>query len=650
LPKGISDKIAAGEVVTSPLSVVKELVENSLDAGASLITVEIESGGKTCIRVVDNGSGIPASEVALAFAPHATSKIKDEADLDSISTLGFRGEALASIAAVSRLEMVTKTVDEKIATRVIIEGGQTVGSEPAGAPNGTSVTVRDIFYNTPARLKFMKSDRSETTKIADLISRIASAYPDRKIRFSTNGTLLFSTPGGGDRLQTILTVFGSAADGDLVEVHAEQGAPAMSLAAWVSDPNSSTRTRRGQVFFVNGRYVKDDIISGAVAEAYREFMFEGRFPHAYIFLEIDPTLLDVNVHPTKSEIKFADGETVRVFVREAILLKLMSVSGIPKAHTARQFAAAKRATREYYSYKTEPAVESGGAGSPRAVSHGASGAGRGGASYESLKNGEDGNDPHEAASEVKDGHVRAVKISDLWGGERSRAPYMPAVADEKVGAESVSESVATVREPESSGDAYPAQQEFRIDTLHVLGDIFGSYIVAFDDDCLYLVDWHAAHERVNYERFMKEYRTGEKLSQELLAPQVLRMPAAAKLRAEEWAAWLTDAGFTAEIFGDGSLIIKAAPAFLGLGEAMRYAADLMEEGGKTPPDNDRAVARLISRACRSSVKANSAIQKDEATALLRSLSACANPYTCPHGRPVFIRYTRRELEKLFKRV
>jgi DNA mismatch repair protein MutL len=242
-----------------------------------------------------------------------------------------------------------------------------------------------------------------------------------------------------------------------------------------------------------------------------------------------------------------------------------------------------------------------------------------------------------------------VKISDLWaeGGDAVRpASYIPDVSSESGLGEA---GGGEVREPEVSSDAYSAQLEFRIDFIRVLGDIFGSYIVAADDDNLYLVDWHAAHERVNFERFLAEYRSGEKLVQEMLTPQVLRVPAAARARSEEWAAWLTDAGFGAEVFGDGSLIIKSAPAFLDLDEAVRYAVDMIESGGKTPPDNDRAVERLIARACRSSVKANSPIRQDEAEALLKSLAGCRNPYTCPHGRPVFIRYTRRQLEKLFKR-
>jgi DNA mismatch repair protein MutL len=659
LPKNISDKIAAGEVVTSPLSVVKELVENSIDAGAGSIIVEIENGGKTYIRVTDDSSGIPSSEVELAFAQHATSKINDESDLGSIATLGFRGEALASIAAVSRLEMVTKVADETTATRVCIEGGELVESGPVGAPDGTSVTVRHLFYNTPARLKFMKTDRGETTKVTDFMSRMAVAYPDKTMRLITNGAALFSTPGKGDIRRAILTVFGTSAGEDLIEVRSESsgqgGGGSMGLAAWIGDPNHSAKTRRGQVFFVNGRYVKDDILSGAIAEAYREFMFEGRYPIAYIFLDMDPTLVDVNVHPTKSEIKFADGAAVREFIREAILSALMSESGIPQAHTAKQFAATRRAEREFYRYSPETGSNNTGADDSGTNNTGAGDAGigetkRGDASASGdaarLSGAGAPVDGPDAGDDAGD-RAGVVKISGLWDGDSGSSGGGARVAG---GYASDTEPTGTVREPRGGGGAYPVQQEFRIDSLNVLGAVFGSYIVATGDDNLYLIDWHAAHERVNFERLMRGYRSGEKLSQEMLTPQILRLPAAAKARASEWAAWLADAGFTAEVFGDGSLIVKSAPAFLGMEEAMRYAGDMIDEGGKTPPDNDKAVERIISRACRGSVKANSAIKIDEADALIRDLAVCDNPYTCPHGRPVFIKYSRRQLEKLFKRI
>ncbi|MDR1293141.1 MAG: DNA mismatch repair endonuclease MutL [Clostridiales Family XIII bacterium] len=643
LPKNISDKIAAGEVVTSPLSVVKELVENSIDAGAGHIAVEIENGGKSYIRVTDDGSGIPPSEAELAFAQHSTSKIRDEADLDSIATLGFRGEALASIAAVSRLEMVTKVPGSATATRVGIEGGELVETGPVGAPDGTTVTVRHLFYNTPARLKFMKTDRGETTKVTDFMSRMAVAYPGKAMRLITNGTALFSTPGKGDIRKAILTVFGTSAGEDLIELHSESpgqgGRGGMGLAAWIGDPNHSAKTRKAQMFFVNGRYVKDEIIAGAVAEAYREFMFEGRYPIAYIFLDVHPSLVDVNVHPTKSEIKFADGAAVRAFIKEAILSALMSEAGVPRAHTAKQFAASRRAEREFYRYAPE------------------SDTGRPLASGDGERPGDDGA-PHDAegpeagpgADAAEEDRAGIVKISGLWGSEGGAGAVGGLAAYGPESYESDAAPTGEVREPAGEGRAYSVQQEVRIDSLGVLGAVFGSYIVATDDDNLYIIDWHAAHERVNFERFMAAYRSREKLSQELLTPQILRLPAVAKARATEWAAWLAGAGFTAEIFGDGSLIIKSAPAFLGMDEALRYAGDMIEAGGKTPPDDDKAVARIISRACRSSVKANSAIKTDEANALIRDLALCENPYTCPHGRPVFIKYSRRQLEKLFKRV
>jgi DNA mismatch repair protein MutL len=538
---------------------------------------------------------------------------------------------------------------------VEIEGGEILGTGPVGAPDGTSVTVRRLFYNTPARLKFMKSDRGETTKITDFMSRMAVAYPDKAMRLVTNGTALFSTPGNGDIRKAILTVFGTSAGEDLIEVRSESPEPSgqtgggsMGLAAWIGDPNHSAKTRKAQVFFVNGRYVKDEIIAGAVAEAYREFMFEGRYPIAYVFLDVDPSLVDVNVHPTKSEIKFADGAAVRAFIREAILSSLMSESGIPQAHTAKQFAASRRAEREFYRYSPGSA-EGGSAALASAVRP------PDGDAYDS----DGGSDDYSDAAGVENGvgggeedRAGVVKISGLWNddGDASGGGGRGPDGNAASGYASDTEPTGTVREPAEEGGAYPVQQELRIDNLSVLGSVFGSYIVASGDDNLYIIDWHAAHERVNFERLMETYHSAEKLCQEMLTPQILRLPAAAKARAAEWAVWLLNAGFVSEVFGEGSLIIKSTPAFLGMDEAIRYAGDMIDAGGKTPPDNDKAVERIISRACRSSVKANSVIKTDEAYALIRDLAACANPYTCPHGRPVFIKYSRRQLEKLFKRV
>ncbi|MDR0519331.1 MAG: DNA mismatch repair endonuclease MutL [Clostridiales Family XIII bacterium] len=684
LPKEIADKIAAGEVVSAPLSAVKELVENSIDAGAGSIGVEIECGGKTFIRVTDDGSGIDEGDVRLAFAPHATSKITEEPDLVSIKTLGFRGEALSSIAAVSRLEMVTKTADARTARKVVIEGGEFISDEPAGAPDGTSVTVRDLFYNTPARLKFMKSDRSETTKIVDLMSRIAVAYPDIKIRLSTGGTVLFSTPGRGDRMRTILTVFGDSAGEDLIHIDTrERGAEAgvggkaqgraggtasagggsgaasdggslrlPSLTAWVSNPNRSAKTRRNQIFFVNGRYVKDDVISGAVSDAYREFMFEGRYPLVYLFLEIDPSFVDVNVHPTKSEIKFAEPAEVREFVKGAIASALMSKAGVPTARTARQFASAKRAEREFYRLGEDSAGgESGGEVQGAAVasdtfdtsdaSDTSDTAGAEGefAEIVNIKQLYSGYEPEST------GTVREKSLYEDNGPEAARHGGAETALS---GADSLKSEKRKPLGARQNGGA-PNQQEFRIDYLQVLGTVFGAYIAAADEDSFYLVDLHAAHERVNYELFMSAYRSGEKLSQTMLAPEVVRLPASARAHTEEWAALLSEVGFDAEIFGDGSLVVKSVPAFLGADEAMRFLGDIIESGGGSVPDNDRAVERLISRACRASVKANTKLLGEEARALLTSLASCANPYTCPHGRPVFLRYTKYELERLFKR-
>jgi DNA mismatch repair protein MutL len=327
LPKQISDKIAAGEVVTGPISVVKELVENSIDAGADSVTIEIRDGGKSYIRITDNGSGIPKEEVELAFLPHATSKIKVEDDLDGINTLGFRGEALTSIAAVSKLEMVTKTDMEKVGTSVYIEGGDIVEKKDVGTNTGTTIIVKDLYYNTPARLKFMKSDRAESTKIIDLISRLAIAYPNTKFKMINNGNILFTTNGKGDVLNNIFQVYGTDTSNKLLEI--ERDIDDYKIKAYISPSSQTKKTRKSQIYFVNGRVVNSKTIENAISKGYQEFLFEGRHPIAYLFLEINPLKLDVNVHPAKTEVRFNEQAILSEFISHTIYDRLKTKDAIP---------------------------------------------------------------------------------------------------------------------------------------------------------------------------------------------------------------------------------------------------------------------------------------------------------------------------------
>ena len=331
LPREISDKIAAGEVVERPVSIVKELIENSVDAGATAITCEIRKGGKEYIRVTDNGCGIPADEAELAFMRYATSKIATVEDLNAIETLGFRGEALASIAAVSRVELITKPAEQKTGTRIRLEGGIAEEITETACEDGTTLIVTDLFYNTPARRKFLKPDNSEAALISDYVSKMALAYPDIRFRLISNGTILYSTLGKGDLKSAILTLYSPQMAKGLVPVDGEGDTAGLKLAGFVSAPAYSRNNRRMQIFFVNGRWVRSRVMEDALEEAFSDKLFEGRHPAAFLFLELDPSAVDVNIHPHKTEIKFFDERGVSDFMIRAIRRSLLKQDGVAES-------------------------------------------------------------------------------------------------------------------------------------------------------------------------------------------------------------------------------------------------------------------------------------------------------------------------------
>lgn len=329
LDKAIADKIAAGEVIERPVSIVKELVENALDAGASSVTVEIKNGGKSYIRVTDNGIGIAREEAATAFLRHATSKISSVKDLDAIETLGFRGEALASIAAVTSCELITKTADTKAGTRILLRGGIPVRNEQTGCPDGTTFIITDLFFNTPARLKFMKSDGAESGMIIDFVSQVALAYKEIKFCLINNGRILFTTPGDGNRLNTIIRIYHDVDAKNMVPVsYSEEG---LSLEGYISTPAMSRTSRGSQIFFVNGRVVNSKVMEKGVSLGYKERLFEGRYPVVYLFLRVDPGTIDVNIHPNKREVRFDDEALISDFISRGIKVALATKEAVVDA-------------------------------------------------------------------------------------------------------------------------------------------------------------------------------------------------------------------------------------------------------------------------------------------------------------------------------
>ncbi|MCF0144630.1 MAG: DNA mismatch repair endonuclease MutL, partial [Firmicutes bacterium] len=351
LEKSVADKIAAGEVIDRPVSIVKELVENALDSGADQITVEIREGGKSYIRVTDNGCGIEADDVETAFLRHATSKITTEKDLDSIGTLGFRGEALASICAVARVELITKTADAKTGRRVIVENSRTVENKPTGCPEGTTITVRDLFFNVPARHKFLATDASESRRIIDFLSRIALSYPDVRFNVINGSKTVFTTSGRGNVLSNIISIYGNDIGKDLIPV--EEAAGGFTLKGFVSSPGTTLSSRSRQIFCVNGRIISSSVMERALDKAYRERLFSGRFPVAFLFLAMPPEKLDVNIHPTKKEVRFDDNAEVEDFVEMAVSQALKGKESIP-AITAKPSVPVKMPEPEQFIEKKKP--------------------------------------------------------------------------------------------------------------------------------------------------------------------------------------------------------------------------------------------------------------------------------------------------------
>ncbi|MGC2872965.1 DNA mismatch repair endonuclease MutL [Ihubacter sp. mB4P-1] len=601
LDKQIADKIAAGEVIERPVSIVKELTENAVDAGASSITVEIKNGGKSYIRITDDGCGIPSDQAETAFLRHATSKIEKVKDLDAIHTLGFRGEALASIAAVTHTELITKTKGEKVGTRLLIHGGEILANEGMGCPDGTTIVVTDLFYNTPARRKFLKSDGAESGQIIDFVAQLALAYPNIRFRFINNGSHLFSTAGKGDLHAAILAVYQLSEYRDLVPVDYTESET--SVHGFISRPSLTKTTRKSQIFFVNGRVISSKIIEKGVMEGYRERIFEGRHPVVFLFVNTDPARLDVNIHPNKKEVRFDNEKEIIEIVAKGISQALGTKAAVTEV-------------KKVFSASSEKSTSS---------------------------QKEEQIDIKQILS-TKRRPIPAVaeKAPETFSAEASamseeRAPYIVEMTAVKTKALLSLES--------------PRQKPFDFADLYITGVIFDTYITATDEGSFYLIDQHAAHERVFYEKLVGEYLSEEKLRQPILTPIIIEVPFDVKENEYNWLDSLTDMGFSIEEFGQNSYIIREIPTFMSLSEAEDFAKIFIENLSEgTQLSNTVVINKLITKSCKSAVKAHDKLSATEMQSLINQLAACKNPFSCPHGRPTFIRMTKYEIERMFKRV
>ncbi|MBN1483516.1 MAG: DNA mismatch repair endonuclease MutL [Chloroflexia bacterium] len=620
-------KIAAGEVVERPASVVKELLENALDAGAGTVRIEIQGGGRREIRLVDDGGGIPEGEIELACTRHATSKISAADDLFNIHTLGFRGEALASIAAVSHFTLVSRPAGQEVGVEVRVDGGEFKGRTPRACTIGTIVTVRDLFFNTPARLKFMRQARTETGYINALVSDYALAHPQVALHLLSDGRTLLQTHGSGELYDALIEVYGLETAQQMLAVEGElgRGVERVRVSGYVSEPALSRATRRAMTLFVNGRRIRDRSLTYAVEEAYHTLLMKGRHPLVVIQIEVDPALVDVNVHPTKSEVKFAHANLVFSAVQRTVRAALQEQAPIPRIARVRS---------DTPTIQPEPPVRRRPAGPPARASAplfppDAEGAVTlpprprvGGPLFVEETPGEE-TEVVIGAGEAEAGWVEA-------GGEPADTEVV--IAGEEAAA--------------------PAQGpvEERLPPLRVVGQMAGSYILAEGPDGLYLVDQHAAHERVLYEQLLAQRRRLSVRRQALLEPLVVELTPPQQAMLGERLEELRDWGFELEPFGERAYKVRAVPAILARRDMRVQVATLLEEWSEGLQQGHSWDEQLLTTiACHSAVRAGKVLSLEEMRELIQLLERSTMPRTCPHGRPTMLLLTRGQLEKEFRR-
>lgn len=654
LDQNTIDKIAAGEVIERPASVVKELVENAIDAKASAVTVEIKEGGISFIRITDNGCGIPKEEAALAFLRHSTSKIKSVEDLLSVSSLGFRGEALSSIAAVSQVELITKTKESLMGVRYIIEGGLEKGLEDIGAPEGTTFLVRKLFYNTPARRKFLKSATTEASYINDLIERLALSHPDISFKFINNNQTKIHTSGNTNLKDIIYSVYGRDIAGNLIEI--DSSMEGVKITGFIGKPVISRGNRNYENYYVNGRYVKSGIIAKAIEEGYKTFMMQHKYPFTALHFTIDGDLLDVNVHPTKMELRFSNQEEIYKFIFHSIQ------NGLTKRELIPSVSFSKEEEKENEKQKTKLPATPEPFETSRLVKEMTTSyvkeekplskidmmfkeaANKYGGNKQieglSIKN------PYELQEEKKDetSKGKIVESDDIQKDNTNTKELHESISSEKEEAIKNAQQLDLFEEKLLTKEA---KYEHKI-----IGQVFDTYWIVQFHDKMYLIDQHAAHEKVLYERTMKSLKEKEHTSQLLSPPIILTLSMQEEELLKKYMEHFTNIGFEIEPFGGKEYSVRAVPGNL-FSIAQKDLLIEMIDGlndGVSLHQPDIIDEKIALMSCKAAVKGNNKLSHIEATALIDELLTLENPYNCPHGRPTIISMTKAELEKKFKRI
>lgn len=650
LPKEVYSLIAAGEVVERPMSVVKEMLENSIDAGAKHIIVEIKNGGTTYIRITDDGCGIAREDVEKVFISHATSKISTGEDLNAIGTLGFRGEAMASIAAVAKVELLTKTENESSGTRYEINGGEKISLSDAGCPNGTTVVVRDIFFNVPARMKFLKKDVTEGNAVQGVVDRIALSHPEISFRFIRDGKQVLITSGNSDLKGTVYSVFGAELSDTLIET--DYSYNSMRLTGYVSRPHQSRKSRSMQFFFINGRLVKSATAMAALEQAYKNLIMVGRYPACVLNIEIDPKLVDVNVHPSKTEVRFVNEKPVFDLVYYGVKTAVETKNSVKEG----SFYSDANG-RNYRNLETQTSKIDFGVKPEQPSQLKFSNATANNPWRVAAPSGYTEHKRKDSYGDPKDYKIKSGRIfSENETVEENE--YSTTVTID------FSDKKDTAEKPENTVSAQPSAQETSapvaavvdekddVPAFKVVGEAFNTYIIVEIKNDLYYIDKHAAHERMNFERLKKE------AAQTGIASQALLVPTAVSMTPEEYEAvisnihLLSKCGFAAEDFGSNTVIVREIPALLEGCDVkdliLEIAQKLLEH--KTDIEPEKMDWIFHSSSCRAAVKGGDKTTPQERELFVEKLLSMPEIRYCPHGRPVMVKISRYELEKQFGRV
>lgn len=630
LDNNLINKIAAGEVVERPSSVVKELMENSIDAGATSITVEVKEGGIGLIKITDNGKGIPKEELKTAFLRHATSKLRTLEDLEDILTLGFRGEALSSIASVAQVEMITKTKDSDIGNRIVINGGVVEREEEAAANDGTVFIMKNLFYNTPARRKFLKKAATEGGYVSEVVNRIALGHPEIAIKYINNGNTLMQTNGNGDIKSAVLYIYGRQMASQMLNVsYSKEGFIVEGLAA---KPELSRGNRNYENFFINGRYIRSGVVQNAIEDAYKGKLMVGKFPVFALNLKVPANTVDVNVHPTKLEVRFSDENLIYDIMYNAVTKALKNAELIPSVTWDKP--------KKIKSDNVQSTIED-------------------------IKP-EIGIKPEKDFKYDDKAISTGFKVSENIPKEKdeSKNPVLSAMS--KLYTE---ESINTVYEAETNAEVKAEAMEIKnpiiskevkneeirkpfFNNYRIIGQIFATYWIVEQNNCMYLIDQHAAHERALYEDFIEKFKSSQISSQQLLQPIAVNLSDSEKVVVEENMELLESFGFEIEEFGARTYAIRAVPYVFNSPSNVSFFMDIIDaladKNLKSIYDTKEDAIAMMS--CKAAVKGNDRLSYSEAQELIQKLLKLENPFTCPHGRPTIIEMTRYELEKKFKRI